>query len=424
MRTAFFILLTSCFLLLAPSAHAKTAKDLQAKIDQRTSDIQTLEKEIASYQKQINDLSGQESTLSANIQSLDLTQKKLAADIAVTEDKIDATNLRIRQLSSQIGATQNTIDDDRRFVAASFKSINEEGSRSIPEIFLSSQTISGAWNAINELAKLQKNLESRVASLNSTKIDLEKNERATEQAKADLIALQNQLKDQQGVVKATQADKNRLLAQTKDSEASYQQLLARKKAEEAAFQEEINQYQSQLRLIVNPGELPATGQAVLSWPLNQVFITQYFGNTPFATANPQIYNGHGHDGIDLRALVGTPIKAALSGTVTGEANTDLIPGCYSFGKWIMLKHDNGLSTLYAHLSLQTAAMGDRVSTGQIIGYSGNTGYTTGPHLHFGVYATQGMEIKQFTNSLHCAGAVIPIAVLSAYLNPLSYLPSP
>ena len=183
------------------------------------------------------------------------------------------------------------------------------------------------------------------------------------------------------------------------------------------------QFESQLKLSVNPAALPSSGSAPLSWPLDKVFITQYFGNTPFATANPQIYNGFGHDGVDFRATVGTPTKAALSGVVVGEADTDAVPGCYSFGKWIMLRHADGLSTLYAHLSLQTVLVGETVTTGETIGYSGNTGYTTGPHLHFGVYATAGVEIKPFTTSKHCQGAIIPLAVLPAYLNPLSYLPA-
>jgi murein DD-endopeptidase MepM/ murein hydrolase activator NlpD len=114
--------------------------------------------------------------------------------------------------------------------------------------------------------------------------------------------------------------------------------------------------------------------------------------------------------------------AAMSGKIIGISNTDLVPGCYSYGQWIMIKHPNGLSTLYAHLSVESVAVGDTVATGQIIGYSGNTGYTTGPHLHFGVYASDGVQIKKFDTSINCKGATIPVADFKAYLNPLSYLP--
>jgi murein DD-endopeptidase MepM/ murein hydrolase activator NlpD len=155
--------------------------------------------------------------------------------------------------------------------------------------------------------------------------------------------------------------------------------------------------------------------------LGKVIITQYFGNTEFATKNAQIYNGKGHTGVDFGASVGTPVKAAMDGIVTGVGNTDLVRTCYSYGKWIFIKHPNGLSTLYAHLSNQTVQDGQTVSTGQTIGYSGNTGYSTGPHLHFGVYATQGVRVTSFDNSINCKGVVLPLADPKAYLNPLSFL---
>ncbi|MDB5238806.1 MAG: peptidase M23b, partial [Candidatus Parcubacteria bacterium] len=353
---------------------------------------------------------------------LTLTEKKLQADISVSVDKIDATNLLIQQLSTQIGSTQNTISDNTRFVLASFKAMNEGGGQDPLRIFLSSQSLGQAWNTVAHLSILQNNLQGHIRELTDAKTKLVNNRTATEAAKAELVKLEKQLEDQKKAVVATHAEKNALLSQTKNSESSYKTLLTKKQAQKDAFQQELLDYESQLQLVVNKANLPTTGAGSLIWPLDKVIVTQYFGNTPFSTANSQIYNGHGHDGIDLGTPIGTPVKAARSGTIVGVANTDIVAGCYSFGKWIMIKHGDGLSTLYAHLSVQSVAIGDTVTTGDVIGYSGNTGYSTGPHLHFGVYATDGTEIKLFTNSRNCKGATVPIAVLTAYLNPLSYLP--
>jgi murein DD-endopeptidase MepM/ murein hydrolase activator NlpD len=230
--------------------------------------------------------------------------------------------------------------------------------------------------------------------------------------------------------------------QTKNQESNYQKLIAQKQAAEKAFEQELINLQSQLNLIVNPKLLPKVGSGVLSWPFSNAFmfncmerkkvfgnifcITQYFGNTSFSTANPQIYNGKGHNAIDIAALDGTPVRAALAGVVLGVGDTDQARGCYSFGKWVMVVHGNGLSTLYSHLSSIDVLKGQNVSTGQVVGLSGRTGYATGPHLHFGVYATQGMQIMRlgdFRNGVKtgCATAIMPVATLDAYLNPLSYL---
>ena len=167
--------------------------------------------------------------------------------------------------------------------------------------------------------------------------------------------------------------------------------------------------------------MPSTGSGVLAWPVDSVKITQFFGKTSFSTQNPQVYNGKGHNGIDLRASVGTPIKAALAGTVEGVGDTDTVCPRASYGKWVLIRHANGLSTLYAHLSLIRVGPGQSVSTREIVGYGGNTGYSTGPHLHFTVYATQGVKITAL-KSRACRGTyTIPVADLKAYLNPLSYL---
>jgi murein DD-endopeptidase MepM/ murein hydrolase activator NlpD len=411
----------AAILILTGAAAAQTKDDLQAKIDQKNKDIQALHAEIDSLGKQIDDLGSQAASLSNTIKSLGLTRKKLEANISVTQDKIAAKNYEIQKLGTQISGKESDIDDDKRIIAKAFSSIREIDDRSLLEMMLASDSLSKAWDSAERLSTLQTGLYGRIDRLNKDKSDLEVNKRATEKAKAELIALNKQLSDQRAIVLSTVAEQNALLKQTNQSEASYKKVLADKRAQEAAFQAEINDYESQLDLLVNPALIPHTGSGILAWPLDKIFITQYFGNTSFATANPQIYNGKGHTGVDFRASIGTPVKAAASGTVLGMGNTDLYPGCYSYGQWIMIKHPNGLSTLYAHLSLETVSVGQTVKTGDMIGYSGNTGYSTGPHLHFGVYATQGVQIKKFDNSVNCKGATIPIADYKAYLNPLSYL---
>jgi murein DD-endopeptidase MepM/ murein hydrolase activator NlpD len=416
--------IAALYLFYNPSvlfAQTDVISDLQNKIEQRNSAIKNLEKEIVEYQKQISSLGTQANSLSATIKSLDLTQKKLEADIAITQNKIAAKNLEIQKLSGQISDKEETISDDRRIIAQSFSTMGKLESLSPTEIFLASASLSSAWNNLENLNALQGQLQTRIASLREVKVSLEANKAATEKAKGELLVLQTQLSDQRKITIATATEKNTLLKETKQSQAAYNSLLAQKKAQKEAFEKEILDYESQLRLAVDPSLLPQAGKGVLSYPLANPILTQAFGNTPFATANAQIYNGKGHTGVDFGTPIGTRIMAAAGGTVVGMFNTDSVRGCSSYGKWIMIKHANGLSTLYAHLSVQSVTVGQAVARGQVIGYSGNTGYSTGPHLHFGVYATQGVEIKKFDNSINCKGAVIPLADFKAYLNPLSYL---
>ena len=90
---------------------------------------------------------------------------------------------------------------------------------------------------------------------------------------------------------------------------------------------------------------------------------------------------HGYNAVDLAAPIGTPVMAAASGVVIVSRDAGWNGG---YGQYIVIKHDNGTQTLYAHLSRNIVYSGRSVVQGQVIGYVGSTGKSTGPHLHFEV----------------------------------------
>jgi len=397
--------------------------ELQSKIDQRNQDIKALEKEITEYLKQLSELGSQASSLSATVKSLQITQKKLETDIKITENKIIEKNLQIQQLGTQISAKEDNITDNKHIISRSFATMNELGSKSLPELLLAKNSLSQAWNSLDEISVVQKGLSEHIGQLQSVKANLEVNKKSTEKAKSELVVLSKQLNDQKKIVVDTTKENNALLKETKNNQASYTKLLATRQQQKEAFEREVDSLEAELKITIDPTHIPSTGSGVLKYPLDIIRITQYFGNTAFATKNPQIYSKGSHPGIDFAASIGTPVKAALGGTIVGSGNMDIAGGgrCRAYGKWIMIAHPNGLSTLYGHLSLIGVSTGQRVGTNEVIGYSGNTGASTGPHLHFGVYATEGVKITKLISSSYCAGVLYPLADPKAYLNPLSYL---
>ncbi|MFA6278906.1 MAG: peptidoglycan DD-metalloendopeptidase family protein [Candidatus Paceibacterota bacterium] len=440
-----FLLPVSCLLLtlflLPPATYADESSDIQAKIDANNNQLESLKAEIAAFQSQLDAIGSKKNTLQSTISSLAISQKQLAAQIQATQNKISSANLQIQRLTSSIGDKEYAIAADQDAIAKALQSIAEGEQVSLITSLISSHSFGEAWQAADESVQFNRALGNDIADLRAVRTELSVNRDSVTKEKKQLVSLNNDLALQKRSVDASKAAQQKLLTDTKNQESTYQQLIAQKKAAEKSFEQELISLQSQLNLIVHPGLLPKAGSGLLAWPFSSTYmincsarksvfgnlfcITQYFGNTPFATANPQIYNSGGHPGIDFSAPIGTAIKAALSGTVLATGNTDLIRGCYSYGKWVMIDHKNGISTLYAHLSNIDVSAGQSVGTGQVIGLSGMTGYATGPHLHFGVYATEGtqiMTLKQFRSSATgCANATMPVATLTAYLNPLSYL---
>lgn len=109
-------------------------------------------------------------------------------------------------------------------------------------------------------------------------------------------------------------------------------------------------------------------------PLDNYWLSSDYGyrQSPFGGANKQF-----HKGIDMAAPEGTEVYACKAGKVTSIVSLDV-----TFGNYIVIKHSNGLSSIYAHLSKVCVSTGDNVETGQKIGLVGKTGKVTGPHLHF------------------------------------------
>lgn len=112
-----------------------------------------------------------------------------------------------------------------------------------------------------------------------------------------------------------------------------------------------------------------TGAGYFKWPSSGVYLNAFV-------------NG-GHTGVDVTSSYGTPIYASATGIVTTTAYDQ-----YGYGNYVKIQHNNGYTTLYGHMSKYIVSPGQKVTQGQIIGYVGSTGNSTGPHCHFTIIITK------------------------------------
>jgi murein DD-endopeptidase MepM/ murein hydrolase activator NlpD len=419
---------------------AEAVDDIKVQIESHNEKIQAIEREIATYQKQLNVLGAQGQTLQTAIKSIDVTRQQTSSQINATQNRISASNLKLNELAYEIADKEDIIRLDREVLARSFRNLQAATDSSLIEQLLATDSLTDAWIMVDTNADLSRALQEHTKSLGAAKVELTVQHTSVAATKARLSELNEDLKQQKKSLDLAKAEKDNLLKQTKSQETTYQSLIAKKRAEQKVFEAALNSLENSLASVGSAG-IPSVGKGILAWPFKPAFmatcpgkagalgnnfcITQYFGNTAFATANAQIYNGSGHNAIDIGVPTGTPVTSALSGTVMATGNTDAIPGCYSYGKWVVVKHANGLATLYAHLSSIGVASGQVLTTGEVIGNSGMTGYATGPHLHFSVFAAAGVKIMTLREyrgaTTPCANASMPVAPKDAYLNPMSYL---
>jgi murein DD-endopeptidase MepM/ murein hydrolase activator NlpD len=180
--------------------------------------------------------------------------------------------------------------------------------------------------------------------------------------------------EQRGLVSRLVASRDDLVA----AEQAKQRTLASIQGDRSAVLAEIDDLQAQSAVLAariraaqqaaaTSSTPPASGSGQLSWPVSGP-VTSGFG----------MRWGRMHEGIDIAVGQGTPVHAAGAGTVIYAGWMD------GYGNLVVIDHGNGLSTAYGHNSSLACAVGQTVSAGQVVAYSGSTGHSTGPHVHFEV----------------------------------------
>jgi murein DD-endopeptidase MepM/ murein hydrolase activator NlpD len=419
--------LTLGIFLVPLMAFAEGTSDVQAAIEEKNRQINALQQQITEYQNQLESISGQANTLNQQVSQLKSSERILDTSLKTTNTKLQKTNLTITKNISEIQDLSEGIHTNREVLSQSIRLIAMSDDRAPVEMFLQHQSLSDFLQDYQDISQLQNRLRGTVRTMQDRSVALAIAQKDLAQKQNELKTLSGQLGDQEKIIASQRKEKDQLLRETKNKESEYQKKVQTLQEKVSQITAEINEYESKLKFSLNAKSLPAAGSQVLGWPIENAVITQKFGKT---VDSKRLYAVGTHSGVDFRAAVGTPVYAVADGIVEGTGDTDKTCPRASFGKWVFIRHDNGLSTAYGHLSLIKTTPGVTVKKGDLIAYSGNSGHTTGPHLHLTVYASNGVNGEEGARvtsrpSTACAGKTytMPLAPTNAYLDPLLYLPS-
>lgn len=395
------------------------AEALREKITKKNTELDTLKKQIDTYEKQLTYTQDQAKTLQNTVKSLDINRQKMSTSIQLTQNKLETSTLTLTQLNSGIVETEEKTALINKALAEILRTIDQYDSKTIIEMFLSNGKLSDIMDESMQLMQLREQSRDHVKELVLYRESLVTQKSKVENEKKKLTNYKVVLSDQKSVLDNAKKEKAVLLSATKNRESDYQKILNANKAKQDALEAELSDYESKLtRQII----APRVGSKILAWPLENPFITQQFGITKDSV---RLYSSGAHNGTDFRASRGTPITSPAKGEVIGTGDTDIACPKASYGKWVLVRHDNGLTTLMAHFDVIKVTTGQNVETGDLLGYSGNTGYSTGPHLHMSLFASDGVAVGNFP-SKSCSGRtfVMPLPTAkNSYLNSLAYLPS-
>jgi murein DD-endopeptidase MepM/ murein hydrolase activator NlpD len=396
-------------------SNAAAPEELKNSIEQRSKELENINRQIQENQQKLETVQGEKKTLQKEVNSVQSQIKQLDLGIKASEVNIEKLGLEIDSLQYNISDAEKQIIQKREAVAEILRQFQQKENESTLVAFLKNKTLSDGVFEAQTLADLGSNLNFEVNELNFLKDDLSASLNKTTEKKQEREVENFTLKNKKSIADEIKKEKQSLLEQTKNQEKVYQSQLNELEKQQLAISDEISRLEDELRRTFDPSLLPLKRPGVLEWPIKLKKdggigrLTQHQGEQSY------LYRGKPHNGIDIGAPIGTPVYAAEDGKIEAIDNNDKnYYRKYQYGKYVLIKHSNNMATIYAHLSKYVVRSGEVVKRGDLIGYSGNTGYSTGPHLHFGVYWGPSIAMK----SIPPAAGLVPVGVV---INPEDYL---
>ncbi|MCI8511659.1 MAG: peptidoglycan DD-metalloendopeptidase family protein [Lachnospiraceae bacterium] len=345
-----------------------------------------LEQEKKKTEAVLQNLEALKSDAAAYMRQLDIQLESLSDELSQLEADITAKEERIAETKAELEEAKRVEKNQYESMKLRIKYMYEKGDSSYLDLLMESGSLSELLNRAEYITKISEYDRRQLDAYADTKERIEAAEAALEAEHAALLAMQEQTEAKHAAVEQLLTAKQKELSEYESRiEAAEGQLSEYQKDIEAqenaikSIEAEIRRQEEEARKkAAAAGQSYKTislGDIKFIWPCpSSGRITSGFGGRSSPTAGAS----SNHQGIDIGAPTGTDIVAAAAGEVVVSTYS------YSAGNYVMLSHGGGVYTVYMHASKLLVSAGDSVKQGQVIAKVGSTGYSTGPHLHFGV----------------------------------------
>ena len=342
-----------------PNANNQTAEELRKEYDRLQQEINDKRQEMDSLKNELTQIKNQKADTQKQKSVLDQRNAALQGEINLLEEQIDVT-------SRSISANETLEQHQTELFHQQIRMEEEQGTVSYWSVLFKATSFSDLVSRIDFINEIVRYNKQVIEDLRQTRQELADDKAALEEQNEALASSKKELEGQI-------SESMRMLAEYVKTEEGKQAEYNAIKAEEEALDGLIAAAEAKAREL-GMDEIAGTVGGY-AWPCSSIrWITSMFGGRQ----SPGGIGSTNHKGVDIGTPMGTPVLAAKAGTVTWASWNG------GYGNCVIISHGKGNSTLYGHLSGYNVSVGDQVSQGQVIAYSGNTGNSTGPHLHFGI----------------------------------------
>lgn len=370
--------------------------------------LDELKDKIKTYQKIVNLKDKEHDQLAAQAENLAAQSDVLQGDITSNERRLADLGQQIESLESRVKEKEKVIGVQKDLLANVLRSYYDSQTQAVgvaPMLLTSPDDFDRLLSGRDHLFETGEGVREMLSGIVNLRNSLVHEHTLASEKKVEVASVKFQLEQQNAYLENSRRNKEALAAKAATEQAKYSDMVSDLEKQRKEIEDEIEQLDAARAGKIDLSSIPGFGSGVLGYPVKSPHKTQGYGKTKFT----KWYTFH--NGVDFADAVGTPVLAAEDGEVVAMGDE----GKYAYGKWIAIKHNNGLTTLYGHLSKQSVKKGEDVDRGEKIGLMGSTGYSTGPHVHFGVYTSESFEV---VNSSSVKGLLIPTG---AHIDPEKYL---
>lgn len=359
--------------------------------------VSSMEEEKKKVENTLKELEGKKSDTAAYVKELDRNLSALAKELTKLEGDISGKEEQIEEAKEELDAAKVTEDRQYEDMKLRIQYMYENGQTSLLESMMQSESIAELLNRAEYASQITSYDRRMLEEYRKTREEVALKEETLEKEHQELLELQDATKAKQSSVETLMASKEAELASYETRIASAQGEIDQYNADIKAQEEHMARVEAEIRRKEEEARKAEEARRAEEARKNQSSSdgdsTVKKGNTNFiwpCPASSRISSAFGdrssptegastnHKGIDIPAPSGSAIVAAADGKVVISTYS------YSAGNYIMIDHGGGLTTVYMHCSQLLAGEGETVKQGQTIAKVGSTGYSTGPHLHFGV----------------------------------------
>lgn len=378
-------------IFVVPAGAAQSSSSIKAEIDK-------LEGQKKEAEKKKNELQSQVNAHMSKVEKLLAEKNLLEQEMTLLHEQISAINQQISAYSELIADKQEELDEAQKKLSelqaqnrTRIRAMEKKGKLSYWSVIFRANSFVEMLDQLKMVREIADADRERIQQIADAAAEVENAKTTLETEKSDLEAVRTELDAKEADLKAKRESTDKLVGELVATGEEYTSMMEAAEAEFATIKNEIldkqeeydeakdREYKEWLAQNPPPGNA-GNGNTVggVTWltPINYTAFTSAYG--PRNTGIPGASTWH--HGVDLAAPTGTPIYATRSGVVNHR-------GWYgSGGNTIKIDHQDGYTSVYMHMSSYgNFYVGNYVYAGQIIGYCGSTGVSSGPHLHFGIY---------------------------------------